>query len=54
MRPVLTQRAIRGEVAAILRGIDSRYTLEAAERFGEFDKPVLLAWAPEDRFFKYR
>jgi pimeloyl-ACP methyl ester carboxylesterase len=54
MRPVLTQRAIRRELAAILRGIDGRYTLEAAERFGTFDKPVLLAWAPEDRFFKFR
>jgi pimeloyl-ACP methyl ester carboxylesterase len=31
-----------------------RYTMEAAERFGEFDKPVLIAWAPEDRFFKFR
>jgi pimeloyl-ACP methyl ester carboxylesterase len=54
MRPVLTERRIRREVAAILRGIDKRYTLEAAKRFGEFSKPVLLAWAPEDRFFKFR
>jgi pimeloyl-ACP methyl ester carboxylesterase len=54
MRPVLTDRQIRRDVAALLRGIDKRYTLEAAERFGEFDKPVLLAWAPEDRFFKLR
>jgi pimeloyl-ACP methyl ester carboxylesterase len=54
MRPVLTDRRIRRDVAAILRGIDNRYTLEAAERFGEFDKPVMLAWAPEDRFFKLR
>jgi pimeloyl-ACP methyl ester carboxylesterase len=54
MRPILTNRRIRSEVAAILRGIDKRYTLEAADRFGEFDKPVLLAWAPEDRFFKLR
>ena len=36
------------------RAIDKRYTLEAAERFPRFDKPVLLAWAPEDRFFKLR
>jgi pimeloyl-ACP methyl ester carboxylesterase len=54
MRPVLTDRRIRREVAAILRAIDKRYTLEAAERFPQFDKPVLLAWAPEDRFFKLR
>ncbi len=54
MRPVLSDRRIRRQVAAILRGIDKRYTLAAAERFGEFDKPVLLAWAPQDRFFKLR
>jgi pimeloyl-ACP methyl ester carboxylesterase len=52
MRPVLTDRRIRRELAATLRAIDNRYTLEAAERFPQFDKPVLLAWAPEDRFFK--
>lgn len=53
MRPVLTNRAIRREVAAILKGISPKYTLAAAERFGEFDKPVLIAWAPEDRFFPH-
>jgi pimeloyl-ACP methyl ester carboxylesterase len=50
----LSSRAIRNEVASILKGISPRYTLEAAERFGEFTKPVLIAWAPEDRFFKLR
>jgi len=38
----------------VLKGISKRYTLEAAERFGEFTEPVLIAWAPEDRFFKLR
>jgi pimeloyl-ACP methyl ester carboxylesterase len=50
--PALSGAAIRRELASILTGISSRYTLEAAELFGEFDKPVLIAWAPEDRFFK--
>jgi pimeloyl-ACP methyl ester carboxylesterase len=35
----------------VLAGIDSRFTNEAAERLPGFDRPVLLAWAPEDRFF---
>jgi len=52
LAPVLRDRRIRREVAAVLRGISPRHTEEAARRFGEFDKPVLLAWAPEDRFFK--
>jgi pimeloyl-ACP methyl ester carboxylesterase len=54
LAPVLHDRKIRREVAAVLRGISPRHTEEAARRFGEFDKPVLLAWAPEDRFFKLR
>jgi pimeloyl-ACP methyl ester carboxylesterase len=50
--PALGSGAIRHEVASLLKGISNRYTLAAAERFGEFTKPVLIAWAPEDRFFK--
>jgi pimeloyl-ACP methyl ester carboxylesterase len=53
MAPVLGDRRVRRDVAAILRGIDKRYTLQAAERFESFEKPVLIAWAPEDRFFKF-
>ena len=52
--PALADRQIRREIASVLKGISKRYTLEAAERFGEFTKPVLIAWAPEDRFFKLR
>jgi pimeloyl-ACP methyl ester carboxylesterase len=54
LAPALSDSSIRREIAAVLKGISSRYTLEAAARFGEFDKPVLIAWAPEDRFFKLR
>jgi pimeloyl-ACP methyl ester carboxylesterase len=52
--PALASKAIRQELARLLIGISKRYTLQAAERFGEFSKPVLIAWAPEDRFFKLR
>jgi pimeloyl-ACP methyl ester carboxylesterase len=54
LAPALSSASVRREIAAVLKGISSRYTLEAAERFGEFGKPVLIAWAPEDRFFKLR
>jgi len=54
MQPAISSRKIRADAAAVLRGIAPRYTLEAARRFGSFDKPVLIAWAPEDRFFKMR
>jgi pimeloyl-ACP methyl ester carboxylesterase len=49
--PVRRSAEIRRQVAAILKGMDNRHTLQAAERFATFDKPVLLAWAPKDRFF---
>jgi pimeloyl-ACP methyl ester carboxylesterase len=35
----------------MLVAVDSRFTVEAAEKLPGFDRPVLLAWAPEDRFF---
>ncbi len=54
MQPAIASRKIRADTAAVLRGIAPRYTLEAAQRFGSFTKPVLIAWAPEDRFFKLR
>src|SRR6185437_6530954 len=54
MAPALSRAAIRREIASVLKGISNRYTIEAATRFGEFDRPVLIAWAPEDRFFKLR
>ncbi len=52
LAPVLARRDVRRDVERFLRGISNRYTLDAAARFGAFDKPVLLAWAPEDRAFK--
>jgi pimeloyl-ACP methyl ester carboxylesterase len=54
LEPALSSAAVRREIAAVLKGIHSRHTLAAAERFGEFERPVLIAWAPEDRFFKQR
>jgi pimeloyl-ACP methyl ester carboxylesterase len=52
VEPFLTNRAIRRDTVKVLRGIDPRYTLEAAEKLRDFDRPAMLAWAVEDRFFK--
>jgi pimeloyl-ACP methyl ester carboxylesterase len=54
IEPALRSSEIRRDATALLTGIHNRYTLEAAERFAQFTKPVLIAWAPEDRFFKLR
>ena len=51
---VRTGRAIRRDCARMLRELDNRYTLDAVERLRHFDRPVLLAWAVEDRVFPLR
>jgi pimeloyl-ACP methyl ester carboxylesterase len=50
--PFLSDREVRRDTVKVLRGIDPRYTFEAAEKLRDFDRPALLAWAVEDRFFK--
>jgi pimeloyl-ACP methyl ester carboxylesterase len=50
-RPAATNPAIRRDVTKVLRGVDRRHTLAAAERLGEFDHPVLIAWAAADKVF---
>jgi pimeloyl-ACP methyl ester carboxylesterase len=53
IEPSLHSRDVRRDTAKLLRGISNRYTLEAAEQLSGFDRPTLIAWAPEDRFFKF-
>jgi pimeloyl-ACP methyl ester carboxylesterase len=51
VRPGLEDRGVRRDTAKLLKGVHPRYTQEAATHFGEFDKPVLVAWAQEKDFF---
>ncbi len=53
-RPALENAAVRRDAVRFLAAIDKRQTLEAAEKLRSFDRPVLLAWAPEDRMFKLK
>ena len=52
VRPALRDRRVRGDVAYFTRHIDKRLTLDAAAKLSAFERPVLLAWSSEDRFFK--
>jgi pimeloyl-ACP methyl ester carboxylesterase len=52
--PFLEDAAVRRDTIGLLRGIDAKDTLAAAEKLRDFDRPTLIAWAPEDRFFKLR
>jgi pimeloyl-ACP methyl ester carboxylesterase len=51
VRPALASAAVRRDVVKLARGLDPRFTREAAERLRGFTRPVLLAWAPEDTLF---
>ncbi|WP_276259489.1 alpha/beta fold hydrolase [Haloglomus litoreum] len=46
-----TDPAVQRDLRKALLGVSPRYTNRAAEAFPSFDRPVLLAWAPEDPIF---
>jgi pimeloyl-ACP methyl ester carboxylesterase len=52
MEPAQKDRDVARDTAKVTAGMNKRYTLEAAKRLADFDRPTLLAWAPEDRVFK--
>ncbi|HEY8639819.1 MAG TPA: alpha/beta hydrolase [Solirubrobacterales bacterium] len=52
MEPGQSDAGVRRDTAKFTAGMNKRYTLEAAERLADFDRPTLFAWAPEDRIFK--
>jgi pimeloyl-ACP methyl ester carboxylesterase len=54
VRATLADGRVRRDAYKVLRGISSRQTLAAAERLRTLAPPLLIAWAPEDRFFKLR
>jgi len=51
--PIRVQAGVRRDLAKLLRALDPRHTIEAAERLRSFGAPVLLAWATEDRVFPF-
>ena len=50
--PVLADRRVRADLMKVIRGVDKRLTNEAADHLKDFDRPALIAWSREDRFFK--
>jgi pimeloyl-ACP methyl ester carboxylesterase len=52
MAPSASDAGVKRDLKKVTAGMNKRYTLEAAERLGSSDLPVLFAWAPEDRLFK--
>ena len=52
VRPGIESAEIRRDFRTTLRGVDPALTVEAARKLPEFDRPVLFAWAPEDKLFR--
>ena len=53
VRPYLTDRGVRRETIAFLRAIDANDTIRAAEILQGYDRPVLLLWTRNNRFFPW-
>jgi pimeloyl-ACP methyl ester carboxylesterase len=51
MAPGLHDPGVKRDAKKVTVGMNKRFTLEAAERLSESDLPILLTWAPGDRFF---
>jgi pimeloyl-ACP methyl ester carboxylesterase len=51
MEPGLRDPGVRRDLKKVTRGMNKRYTLEAAEKLRGSPLPILLTWAPGDRYF---
>jgi pimeloyl-ACP methyl ester carboxylesterase len=51
MAPSLNDPGVKHDAKKVTAGMNKRHTLEAAEKLSGSDLPVLLTWAPGDRFF---
>jgi pimeloyl-ACP methyl ester carboxylesterase len=47
-------RGVRRDTEKFVRNVSKKDTLAAAERLRDFNRPALLAWAREDKFFKVK
>lgn len=51
VEPCATNAAIRRDVTKFSRSVSPAVTRQVAEELRSFNRPVLLLWTPEDRFF---
>jgi pimeloyl-ACP methyl ester carboxylesterase len=51
MEPSLSDPGVKRDAKKVTVGMNKRWTLEAAEKLSSSQLPVLLTWAPGDRFF---
>ena len=49
--PALRDPAVRADLVRVCRAIDPRHTVAAGARLRAFDRPALIAWSADERFF---
>jgi pimeloyl-ACP methyl ester carboxylesterase len=50
--PVIADKAVRRDIATFLKAANKKQLMATAERYGQIDVPVLLAWGEDDKAFK--
>lgn len=50
----LADRGVMADLRRVIGGVDPRHTNAAADALGRFERPALIAWSREDRFFPPR
>jgi pimeloyl-ACP methyl ester carboxylesterase len=51
MQPGMRDRGVRRDLQKVTAGMHKRYTLEAAQKLRGSELPILLTWAPGDKYF---
>jgi pimeloyl-ACP methyl ester carboxylesterase len=52
VQPSISSGGVRRDTVKFIKGMNADHTLAAGRKLSQFDGPVLIAWAGEDRFFK--
>lgn len=48
---LISDKRIRRDAAAVLRGVNTKHTMAAAKALPDIDVPVMLVWAEDDKAF---
>jgi pimeloyl-ACP methyl ester carboxylesterase len=51
MRPAISDAGVMRDLKKVTVGMNKRYTLEAAQKLRGSQLPILLTWAPGDKYF---
>ena len=48
---ILTRKEVARDFRRVMAGLDASYTIDAALKLASWDRPALIAWSANDRFF---